>query len=249
MKSDGIFFFPMNRNACNNKTFNWKQGILDALPMGISFMIFGSVFGVMAIQVGLSPLESILMSLVSFAGSAQLSILPMLKDNSSLYLIFLTILLINARHLLYGLSLSPYFNSYDRKFSNAFAYFLSDAMYILVLSHLRQHSPQKSYILGAGLLLYITWGLGTLLGTMFSRFLPKQLQSGLEFSIVAIFLIMAFTEINSFRKLMVFLLTGVMVISLSSILPMGSLLLIAGIFTFGMGYFLSENFSDKEDLV
>ena len=162
----------MNPKDAHNKIFNWKQGILDSLPMGISFLIFGSIFGVMSIQVGLSPLESIFMSLVSFAGSAQLSILPMLKDNSNLYFVLLTVLLINSRHLLYGLSLSPYFNSLERRFSNIFAYFLSDAMFVLALNHLRESNLKKSYILGAALFLYLTWGIGSILGTIFSSFLP-----------------------------------------------------------------------------
>ena len=58
---------------------------------------------------------------------------------------------------------------------------------------------------------------------------------------------MAFNEINSSQKLRVFLIAGLIVISLSTIFSSGVLLLIAGIFTFIIGYFSSEN-SIKEEL-
>lgn len=231
----------MKTKQSKAKNQNWKQGILDSLPMGISFIVFGSIFGVIAIQIGLSPFESILMSLVSFAGSAQLSVLSMIAENSNISAMVLTTLLINARHLLYGLSLSPYFSKFDWKFTNFIAYFLSDALYALSLSHCKQLRPQKSYMIGAGIFLYMSWGLGTLIGTVSSTLLPKFNHLGLEFSITAIFLIMAFTEINSFLKVVTFLITGLIVISLSAILPLGFLLLIAGGLSFMVGYFSSNS--------
>ncbi|WP_376785285.1 AzlC family ABC transporter permease [Siminovitchia terrae] len=75
------------------------------------------------VESGLTPIGSLLMSLISFAGSAQLSVLPMLQEHSSIYAMILTTFLINSRHLLYGLSLSPFFSSFDRKFNNFTAYF------------------------------------------------------------------------------------------------------------------------------
>ncbi|WP_308216646.1 AzlC family ABC transporter permease [Pseudalkalibacillus decolorationis] len=69
--------------------------------MGISFIVFGSIFGMMAIQIGLSPFESLLMSIFSFAGSAQLSVLPMIVENSSVYAMVLTTLLINLFQLVF----------------------------------------------------------------------------------------------------------------------------------------------------
>ncbi|MEB4860951.1 AzlC family ABC transporter permease [Priestia megaterium] len=221
------------------KNGDWRQGILDALPMGISFTIFGSVFGMMAIQTGLTPIESLLMSLISFAGSAQLSVLPMLQEHSSVYSIVLATFLINARHLLYGLSLSPFFSSFDRKFNHFIAYFLSDTLYALSLSHCREGNPNKGYIVSAGVFIYINWGLGTLVGAMFGTIIPKHDDFGLEFSITAIFLIMAYLEITSLLKFAVFLITGLIVLSLSSVLPQGVLLFIAGGFCFTIGYFLS----------
>ncbi|WP_076373206.1 AzlC family ABC transporter permease [Peribacillus simplex] len=226
----------MKTKQSKAKNQNWKKGMLDSIPMGISFIVFGCIFGVMAIQIGLSPIESVLMSLVSFAGSAQLSVLSMIAENSSISAMVLTTLMINARHLLYGLSLSPYFSKFDWKFNNFIAYFLSDALYALSLNHFRQSTPQKSYIIGAGLFLYMSWGLGTLIGTISSTLLPEQYHLGLEFSMTTIFLILAFTEITSFLKLITFFITGLIVISLYFVLPLGILLLIAGLAAFIVGY-------------
>lgn len=225
------------------KNGDWGQGILDALPMGISLTIFGSIFGIMAIQSGLTPIESLLMSLISFAGSAQLSVLPMLQEHSSIYAMILTTFLINSRHLLYGLSLSPFFSSFDRKFNNFTAYFLSDALYALSLNHCRERHHRKGYIIGAGLFLYITWGLGTFIGTIFGTLIPEHESLGLEFSITAIFLIMAYKEITSLLKFSIFLVTGLVVISLSPVLPVGVLLFLAAGFCFTIGYFLNGDLS------
>ncbi|RBP30146.1 MULTISPECIES: AzlC family ABC transporter permease [Bacillus] len=229
------------------KNGDWVKGILDVLPMGISFTMFGSIFGVMAIQTGLTPIESLLMSLISFAGSAQLSVLPMLQEHASVYSMILTTFLINARHLLYGLSLSPFFSSFDRKFNNFIAYFLSDALYALSLTHCREGHYKKGYIVSAGLFIYITWGLGTLLGTIFGTLIPNNGNLGLEFSITIIFLIMSYKEITSLLKFAVFLVTGLVVLSLSSVLPMGVLILFAGGFCFSIGYFLAGSSPVREE--
>lgn len=90
----------------------FRAGVRDTLPLMLGVFPFGLAYGIFAQSVGLTPGETILMSLTVFAGAAQFISLPMFAAGAGWLMISLTALLINLRHLLMGASLVPYI---DRK--------------------------------------------------------------------------------------------------------------------------------------
>ncbi|MFD1739746.1 AzlC family ABC transporter permease [Bacillus salitolerans] len=225
------------------KKQHWKKGFLDALPIGLSLLVFGAIFGLMSIQADLSAWQSMAMSLIVFAGSAQFATLSMLTDGVNFWMIVLTTFLINSRHFLMGLSMSPYYKGFSTTYTNVMAFFLIDEQYAIKLNHFRNHLPNKYYIIAVSLTLYLTWFIGTSIGTVAGSWIPDPEKLGLGFSFTAMFLALVYFQLTSLKKVIVFIVCGGLAILLTLLLPNGLNLLITGIVAFLIGFVSKE---DKE---
>jgi 4-azaleucine resistance transporter AzlC len=217
-----------------------RQGILDALPITVSIILFGAIFGLLSLQTGLSSWQSVLMSLTVYAGSAQFTALSMLGEHANLWAIVLAIFLLNSRHFLMGLSMAPYYQSFSLTQVNTLAFFLTDEQYAITLNRFRSHPSDVPYIVGVSLSLYIAWCGGTWIGTVAGQWIPDPASLGLGFSFTAMFLALAYYQLYSLQRIVVFLLCGLLATGLVLVLPTGLHLLAAGLLAFAIGYFLPE---------
>ena len=91
----------------------WRKefclGMKDTAPLMLGVFPFGLTFGMLALGAGLTPAETMGMSLLVFAGAAQFfAILLLGQGVVSWSVLGLTTLLVNLRHLLMGASIAPY---------------------------------------------------------------------------------------------------------------------------------------------
>ncbi|MFC3882133.1 AzlC family ABC transporter permease [Bacillus songklensis] len=232
------------------KQNDWKKGFTDALPIAFSFILFGGIFGMLSVQTGLSVLESVGMSLIVFAGSAQFTAISLLSDHASMWTIILVTFFINSRHLLMGLSMSPYYQPFSNKFSTIMAFFLIDEQYAITMNHFRHHKATQRYIMAVSFTLYGTWVIGTWLGTLTQSLIPDPEQLGLGFSFTALFLALVYFQFTSPLRIAVFILCGVASVLFSFILPYGLHLLAGGAIAFAIGYFFNnEKVGEQPDEV
>ena len=84
------------------------KGILDVSPLMIPVVPFGLIFGVLAIDVGFSPLETMGMSLIVFGGASQIVLLQLFSGGASSLVIISSVGAVNSRHLLYGAVVSEH---------------------------------------------------------------------------------------------------------------------------------------------
>lgn len=242
----------MNANApmkhTGDKRANaWREGVLDAVPIGISLVLFGAIYGMLSLQAGLTAWESMGMSLIVYAGSAQFTALPLIKDGASMFAIILATFLLNSRHLLMGLSVSPYYKSFSPWIVNVTAFFLTDEQYAITLNRFRSKGSQSSYVMAVSLSLYVAWAFGTWLGIVAGKWIPDPEALGLGFSFTAMFLALAYYQLNSWLRITTFLLCGSLATGLTFVLPNGLHLLAAGLLAFGIGYLLPENSQEDEE--
>lgn len=87
---------------------HFGNGMRASLPIVLGYIAIGLVVGAVAITAGLTVAEVSLMSLILYAGSAQLIVVSLIGVNASAPAIVFTILLVNMRHLLYSASLAPH---------------------------------------------------------------------------------------------------------------------------------------------
>ncbi|WP_139490150.1 AzlC family ABC transporter permease [Brevibacillus dissolubilis] len=214
-----------------------RQGLLDSLPITVSIILFGAIFGMLSMQTGLTAWESIAMSLIVYAGAAQFTTLSMISEGASMWAIVLAVFLLNSRHFLMGLSMSPYYQSFSRGKVNGLAFFLTDEQYAITLNRFRHHKSDIPYITTVSLALYLGWNGGTWIGTMAGQYVPDPESLGLGFSFTAMFLALVYYQLTSLLRIVTFFLCGATAVGLALILPSGLHLLAAGVLAFAIGYF------------
>jgi len=110
------------------------QGMEMALPVVLGYIAVGFAYGVLARKAGLSLLQSVLMSVIVYAGSAQLISVGLFAVGVQPLSIILTTFIVNIRHLLMSAALAPYFEKWRNIEKVAFGLdFALPAMFIALL--------------------------------------------------------------------------------------------------------------------
>lgn len=150
---------------------------------------FGLVTGVMAVEQGFSPGATLGMSLLFFAGSAQMAALQLLRSDAVALVILLTALVINLRFVMYSASLAPYLHHLPRRWKWPLAYMLSDQAYALSIMRLSSGGdPVLGYwfYAGSALSMWLSWQLSVMAGVFIGAGIPASWS--LEFAIPLSFL-------------------------------------------------------------
>lgn len=166
----------------------FKTAFVDTLPVMTGYMVLGFGFGVVMSANGFSPLFTAAMSLFLFAGSMQYAAIPLLTAATPLLTLALTTLMVNARHLFYGVSmLEKYRESGRRKPYLIFA--LTDETYSLVCRDKEGLSAaqRQDYYLFVSLLDQLWWVLGSVLGAAAGTLVSFN-SEGVDFALTALFI-------------------------------------------------------------
>lgn len=173
---------------------DFKTGLSDIWPAAVAAAPIGLVFGTLAVAKGLSPLEAVLMSILVFAGGAQFAALEIWATPAPILLLALSTLLINARHVLMGASLSSKMARFSLPQKLFGMYFLTDEAWALAERRAMTQPISFRYWIAVAIVLPIAWigstaigaGLGSLLGD------PKRLGADFAFTAIFIALVAAF---------------------------------------------------------
>lgn len=168
-----------------NKSF--FKGVVATLPLSIAVIPWGILTGSYAIEAGLTSLQSQAMSMVVFAGAAQLVALGMIKAGIGLTSILLTTLLITSRHFLYGMALRKDVSLLPLKWRLSLGFLLTDELFAIVTTS-KEHKFNRWYALGGGFSFYVFWNIATLLGIVAGQSIPNMEQWGLDFAITSTFI-------------------------------------------------------------
>jgi len=164
----------------------WR-GFLMAQPLAPGVLLYGMVFGVLASERGLSALQALLMSVFVYSGSAQLAALQVWSTSSAAALVPLlaTVLMMNARYVLYGAAIQPWLSQVRARESAASLYLLGDASWALAMRQYHEGYRDAGFILGSGMAGFLPWVLGTFAGHLLADTVPDPKAWGLDFMLVA----------------------------------------------------------------
>lgn len=145
------------------------MGYQKTFPLAFSAVFFGIIFGFTGASGGLPLYLVSAMSYIIFAGSAQFIALVLIIDGQPLAAVFIAAVIINLRHLLYGIAVHDILE--DGKQKLFFSYFLTDECFLattLVHKQAQKEDNQDlkmNYVLlGSGLTLWIGWNIATIVG-------------------------------------------------------------------------------------
>jgi 4-azaleucine resistance transporter AzlC len=190
---------------------HFRSGFLKTLPVVVGVIPFGLAYGVVAVQAGLSIGETLLMSLVVFAGASQFMAAGMFQAGAGGPLIVFSTLLMNLRHLVMGLSLSPYLSHETPRWRRALAFGMTDETYLVSVTHFREGDELQGrphFMLASALLMYVVWAVSSAAGAIAGHSISDPLAWGLDFAMPATFLTLLLPQVVSLRLLVVTLVAG-----------------------------------------
>ncbi|NOX35710.1 MAG: AzlC family ABC transporter permease [Deltaproteobacteria bacterium] len=211
-------------------TFNFqgiKNGMAKTIPISFSVATYGFLFGVLAGQAGLSILESAMMSSFVFAGASQLVVLDLWVNPLPLIPIILTTLVINLRHILMGASLYKMLSRLSPLKAYVSVFFIVDESWAITMANIESKDFKDSFLMGSGILLFITWLGSTIAGISTGKLLPEPEKWGLDFAFIAVFIALLAGLYKSKKDIPIWLCAGIVSIVVSLLFP-GKWYILAG---------------------
>ena len=158
-----------------------KQAFIKTIPVMAGYLVLGVGFGVLLAKIGYGPLYAILMSVTIYAGSMQYVAISLIDSAASLISVAITTLLVNGRHLFYGLSMLEKYQNIKRKPYLIFG--MTDETYSLLC---QEESKEEDYYFYITIFNHCYWIIGCLTGNLIGTLIPFN-SAGIEFSMTALF--------------------------------------------------------------
>ncbi len=177
-----------------------RQAFVDTIPVLTGYLVLGFGFGIILKANGYGVFIAFIMSFLIYAGSMQYVAIGLLTAGASLITVALTTLMVNARHLFYGISmLEKYKHTDKRKPYLIFA--LTDETYSLVCNDELSipKEERNNYYFLVSFFNHMYWVTGSVLGA-FMGSLVKFNSEGIDFALTALFLTVFIEQWLSTKK-------------------------------------------------
>ena len=173
------------------KTHLWRDAFRVTFPVMIGYLAIGIAFGLMLEAIGYNFIWAALMSLTIFAGSGQYLGVSLLDLGAALSQVAVMTVVLNFRHIVYGLSLLEKFQTIHglRKFYLIFA--LTDETYALLTSvQVPPRLRPADFYFAIAFLDHMYWIAGGVIGSVAGALLQFD-TTGVDFAMTALFVVIA----------------------------------------------------------
>ena len=164
----------------------FRRGMRDGVPLGLSIFAYGLGFGLVAAQAGFGVAKALATSAAIYSGSAQLAAVNLLQTGeATLWALFATILVINARYILFGAALQPWLWAAGPTRAYGSLLLLGDANWMQTMRAIRGGEEDRAYLAGTGAPMLLGWLTGTGLGAGAVSVLPSPQALGFDLMLAA----------------------------------------------------------------
>jgi branched chain amino acid efflux pump len=196
----------------------YRDGARAIAPIAVAAATFGVSFGVLAGSAGMDALAATVMSATTFAGSAQFAVASILGASGGIAAAVLAATLLNARYAPISVSVAPLFEGGPLRR-------LLESQLIVDESWAVSRRPDgrfdRKLLVGAGLVLYVSWVGGTALGALGGEALGDPADLGLDAAFPALFLALLVPQVRTRRALAAALLGAAVSLLLLPFTPAG----------------------------
>jgi len=211
-----------------------------ALPLWLGVAPFGAIYAVTALAAGLTPAQTLVMSLLVFAGASQFTAAGMFASGAAPLTILITTLIVNARHVLLAASLAPHMRHEPARLRALLAFSLTDESYAVGMRAFLAGKGGLAYQFGANLSVYISWVGSTAAGLVLGALIPNPAAYGLDLVFPLAFIGLLVPLLRGRTSVLVALLAGALAIGGALLLGGRWYLLIAGVLASGAGALVSR---------
>jgi predicted branched-subunit amino acid permease len=153
----------------------FRLGVRDMAGPTVGIAAWGLVTGVAMVKSGLSIPVALVMSLLVFAGSAQLAVIPLLAAGAPAWLLWATAACVNLRFLIVSTQWRPYFGPLPRWQRLRLSYFAADLNYVQFMRRFptpAPHPDQVPYFWGGVSLNWTSWQALSIVGILLGDCVP-----------------------------------------------------------------------------
>ena len=163
----------------------FKNGIQSGISIAIGYMPIALTFGLIAKTTGLALSETVMMSLLVFAGAAQYISLSLLMQGIGIFEIVLTTFIVNIRHFLMSASLNEKAEEDSIAARMGYSFGITDETFSVAAT--RDGKVNAGYMFGLILVSYSSWVINSGLGFLIGAGLPQTLQESMSVALYAMF--------------------------------------------------------------
>jgi 4-azaleucine resistance transporter AzlC len=192
-------------------------GMRAVAPLAIAVVAFGASYGILARDAGMGIAAPIVMSLTTFAGSAQFAVASVLESGGAVAAAIIAAILLNLRYLAVGVSVAPSLRG-GRLRRLAESQLAVDESWAIAQ---RDGRVDRDRLVGAGLVLMSAWCAGTVAGVVGGGALGDPSDYGLDAMFPALFLALLVGQLNGPRTRAAALAGGVIALALTPLVPPG----------------------------
>lgn len=235
-----------------SKGKQFLYGMRAGLPVVLGYIPVGIAYAVMARQAGFTVLETCGMSLLVYAGAAEMMAVGMYAQGAAVITIIITTFILNLRHIIMSTCVNNKLKNVRTAPRLLAAFGVTDEAFALFTT-----TPQKQstfpYFLGIALVTYASWNVGSLIGAFASDLLPPIVTASLGISLYAMFIGLLLPGLRGNARLLVLVVvTAVMNTVLSQFIDGSWSLIISTLVCAGIGVFFvdlkdDEPSAEKED--
>jgi len=187
------------------------EGLRVVRPALIATFTWGLVTGVAMVKSGLTEAAALWMTFIVYAGSAQLTSLPLIATGAPLWLIFAAGFIVNLRFVIFSAALAPYFQKEKWYKRLAYGFFTTDTSFVLFMPKYgdakeRGTLEQRWFFLGMIIPGWFAWQISSVLGIVLGAMVPTEWS--LEFAAVLALMAITIPLANSRPMLSCMMITG-----------------------------------------
>jgi 4-azaleucine resistance transporter AzlC len=197
---------------------SYRDGARAVAPLGVAVLGFGISFGLLARSAGMGWLAPIVMSATTFAGSAQFAAVSILGTGGTVAAAVAAAVLLNLRYGPIGVSVAPWLGG-PVWWRFLRAQLVVDESWAVAAEGEGRFDPR--ILVGAGLLLYVSWVAGTAIGALGGQALGDPKTLGLDAAFPALFLALLLPQLRNRRTNLAAVLGGAIALALIPVAPAG----------------------------
>jgi len=167
----------MNRLRTLLQDPNFRRGSRDMLAFGPGIGAWGLVSGVAMAKGGLTVPLALFMTLVVFAGSAQLAALPLLSAGAPMWVVWAAAFCVNLRFVVYSAQWRVHFDGLPRWQRLTLGYFAADlnmTIFQRAYPSGEREPGQVPYFIGGAVLIWFVWQVPSIVGILFADAIPTH---------------------------------------------------------------------------
>jgi len=193
----------------------WR-GVKLGLPIFLGYMPVGMAFGILANTLGFTTLQAVVCSATALAGAGQFIALSLMGAGATVFGVLLATTVVNLRYVLFGSTLSPHLHGVDLRTQAFLAFTLTDETFAVNVADHRTHTSTPASMAGVGLIAWIGWVLGTLVGSIGAEWIGDPARFGVGFAMPAMFTALFVALAENRRHVLIGIVAG----SIALLLPL-----------------------------